>query len=46
MIGIFVDDLSVTGNSQDAIELEQVKKLMGEKFKFTDQGRLEYCLGV
>ena len=44
VIGIFVDDLLVTGNSRDAVE--HVKKLMGEKFEFTDQGRLEYYLGV
>ncbi len=43
VIGIFVDDLLVTGNSLDAIE--QVKTLMGERFEFTDQGCLEHYLG-
>ena len=44
VIGIFVDDLLVTGNL--AASIEDVKTQMGNRFEFTDQGKLEYYLGV
>jgi hypothetical protein len=44
VIGIFVDDLLVTGNS--VAEITEVKKRMNERFILTDQGQLEYYLGV
>ena len=44
VIGIFVDDLLVTGNS--VAEITAVREKMNERFILTDQGRLEYYLGV
>ena len=44
VIGIFVDDLKVTGNSLTAIN--DMREKMNERFILTDQGRLEYDLGV
>ena len=44
VIGIFIDDLLVTGNS--VAEVTAVRDRMNENFILTDQGRLEYCLGV
>ena len=42
VMGIFVDDLLVTGNSVDSCIQEKMKS----KFVLTDQGELEYYLGV
>ena len=44
IIGIFVDDLLVTGNS--ATEITEVREIMNRRYRLTDQGRLEYYLGV
>ncbi len=44
VMGIFVDDLLVTGNSVEKIAAIQEK--MRRKFVLTDQGELEYYLGV
>ena len=44
MMGIFVDDLLVTGNSIE--EIAAVKEKMKEKFAMVDQGQLQYYLGV
>jgi hypothetical protein len=44
VIGVFVDDLLVTGNS--VAEIKAVRDRMNERFILTDQGRLEYYLGV
>ena len=44
VIGIFVDDLLVTGNSAD--EIAKVKERMNKRFLLSDQGELEYYLGV
>jgi hypothetical protein len=44
VIGIFVDDLLVTGNSIE--EIAAVKEKMKEKFAMVDQGQLQYYLGV
>ena len=44
VIGIFVDDLLVTGNS--IAEIEALRERMNKRFILTDQGKLEYYLGV
>jgi hypothetical protein len=44
VIGIFVDDLLVAGNS--VLEITKVRDPMNKRFIFTDQGVLEYYLGV
>ena len=44
VMGIFVDDLLVTGNS--VTEIAAVQEKMKSKFVLTDQGELEYYLGV
>ena len=44
VMGIFVDDLLVTGNSAE--EIAAVQEKMRSKFVLTDQGELEYYLGV
>ena len=44
VIGIYVDDLLVTGNS--IVEIEALRERMNKRFILTDQGKLEYCLGV
>ena len=44
VIGVFVDDLLVTGNS--VAEIKTVRDRMNERSILTDQGRLEYYLGV
>jgi hypothetical protein len=44
VIGIFVDDLLVTGNSIE--DIAAIKEKMKEKFATVDQGQLEYYLGV
>ena len=44
IFGIFVDDFVVTGNS--ASEINKVKEVMNERYRLTDQGHLEYYLGV
>jgi hypothetical protein len=44
IIAVFVDDLIVTGN--DNPQIEYIKKRMEERFALTDEGRLEYYLGV
>ena len=43
-LGIFVDDLLVTGNLSASIEHDKTQ--MGNRFELTDQGKLEYYLGV
>ena len=43
-MGIFVDDLLVTGNSVE--EIAAIQEKMKSKFVLTDQGELEYYLGV
>ena len=43
-IGVFVDDLLVAGNVPLAVE--NLKQQMSTRFEFTDQGRIEYYLGV
>ena len=40
VIGIFVDDLLVTGNSVE--EIDAVRERMNKRFILTDQGNLEY----
>jgi hypothetical protein len=44
VMGIFVDDLLVTGNSVE--EIAAIQEKMRRKFVLTDQGELEYYLGV
>ena len=44
VMGIFFDDLLVTGNSVE--EIAAVQEKMKSKFVLTDQGELEYYLGV
>ncbi len=44
VIGIFFDDLLVAGNSVD--EITKVREQMNKHFLLTDQGELEYYLGV
>jgi len=44
VIGIFVDDLLVTGNS--VAEINKLRERMNERFLLSDQGQLEYYLGV
>ena len=44
VIGIFVDDLLVTGNSIE--EIKDVREKMNKRFVLIDQGPLEYYLGV
>ena len=44
VMGIFVDDLLVTGNSVE--EIAAIQEKMKSKFVLTDQGELEYYLGV
>ena len=44
VISIFVDDLLVTGNSVE--EIAGIQEKMKSKFVSTDQGELEYYLGV
>jgi hypothetical protein len=44
VIGIFVDDLSVTCNSIE--EITEVRETMNERFVLIDQGPLEYYQGV
>ena len=44
VIGIFVDDLLVTGNS--VAEIHTLRERMNERFLLSDQGQLEYYLGV
>ena len=44
VIGIYVDDLLVTGNS--IVEIEALRERMNKRFIWTDQGKLEYYLGV
>jgi hypothetical protein len=43
-IGVFVDDLLVAGNVPLAVE--NLQQQMSTRFEFTDQGRIEYNLGV
>lgn len=44
IIGVYVDDLLVTGTSVSVIE--DFKKKMGERFEMSDMGRLSYYLGI
>ncbi len=44
VIGIFGDDLLVAGNS--VLEITKVRDLMNKRLILTDQGELEYYLGV
>ena len=44
VIGIYVDDLLVTGNS--IAEIEALRERMNKRFILTDQGKLEYYLRV
>ncbi len=44
VIGVFVDDLLVTGNCKSAIN--EVKERMNRRFVLSDQDYLEYYLGV
>ena len=44
VIGVFVDDLLVAGNSVE--EITKVREQMNKRFLLTDQGELEYYLGV
>jgi hypothetical protein len=44
VISIFVDDLLVAGNS--AAEITEVRERMNKRFILSDQGKLEYYLGV
>ncbi len=44
VIGVFVDDLLVAGNSVD--EITKVREQMSKRFLLTDQGEHEYYLGV
>ena len=44
VIGVFVDDLLVTGNCKSAIN--EVKERMNKRFVWSDQDYLEYYLGV
>jgi hypothetical protein len=43
VIGILVDDLLVAGNS---VEITKVREQMNKSFILTDQGELEYYLGL
>ena len=44
VIGVFVDDLLVTGNCKSAIN--EVQERMNKRFVLSDQDYLEYYLGV
>jgi hypothetical protein len=44
VIGIFVDDSLVAGNY--VLEITKVRDLMNIRFILTDQGELDYYLGV
>jgi hypothetical protein len=44
VIGIFVDDLLVAGNS--VAEIKEVRERMNQRFVLSDKGTLEYYLGV
>ena len=44
VIGIFVDDLLVAGNS--VTEINKLREKLNERFILTAQGQLEYYLGV
>ena len=44
IIGIFVEDLLVTGNSVS--EINEVREVMNQHYCLTDQGHLECYLGV
>ena len=44
IIGIFVDDLLVTGNSVS--EINEVREIVNQHYCLTDQGHQEYYLGV
>ncbi len=44
VIGVFIDDLLVAGNSVD--EITKVREQMNKHFRLTDQGELGYYLGV
>ncbi len=47
MIGVFLDDLLVAGNSVDKFDkITKVREQMNKRFLLTDQGELEYYLGV
>ena len=44
IFGILVDDLLVTGYSVS--EINEVREVMNQRYCLTDQGHLEYYLGV
>ncbi len=44
IIGVYVDDLVITGNSRKQIDL--LKSSLSLKFKMKDLGPLNYCLGL
>jgi hypothetical protein len=44
VVGVFVDDLLVAGNSVD--EITKVREQINKRFLLKDQGELEYYLGV
>lgn len=44
IIGVYVDDLLVTGTS--AAVIEDFKKQMGERFEMSNMGQLSYYLGI
>lgn len=44
IIGVYVDDLLVTGTSVSVID--DFKKQMAERFEMSDMGRLSYYLGI
>ncbi len=47
MIGVFLDDLLVAGSSVDKSDkITKVREQTNERFLLTDQGVLEYYLGV
>ena len=46
VIGIFVDDLLVIGNSADEIAITMIKERMSQKNLLSDQGELDYYMDV
>ena len=44
VMAVFVDDLLVTGN--DLVQIDKVKESVAARFALTDEGRLEYYLGM
>ena len=44
MVLLYVDDMVITGNSEDAIH--NLKRFLSSRFKIKDLGPLKYFLGI